>query len=385
MEIKVGKRFRKDLGDLSSLKKSIQEIGLLHPIVVDPNGNLIAGERRFRACNELGIDPPYTVIDISNPIQAELDENRERVDFTYSEIYEIGQYVNKTESRKPGPKDDNSGENFAGIKKPIEKVAEITGVSDRTISKINTIWESGNEDIKQKVDDKKVSVDKAYKQVKTQEKKEEKERIAESAKDLKIKIDFRLGDCESIFDDIPDGSIDCIITDPPYPFEFINTWSKLSKLAKRVLKPNGFCIAYSGQMYLPEVLKRMSEHLDYYWMFNLRHSGNYQLIMGRNIFASWKPLLIFQNGFKKLESPIEDLVHGTGMSKDHHRWEQAIDELKYLIENFTEPGQTILDPFSGSGTTLIASYKLNRKPMGCELSEVEFNNAKRRIHDDLHI
>jgi len=226
---------------------------------------------------------------------------------------------------------------------------------------------------------------KVAKEIKKEKKKEEKERIAESAKDLKIKIDFRLGDCESIFDDIPDGSIDCIITDPPYPFEFINTWSKLSKLAKRVLKHNGFCIAYSGQMYLPEVLKRMSEHLDYYWMFNLRHSGNYQLIMGRNIFVSWKPLLIFQNGFKKLESPIEDLVHGTGMSKDHHRWEQAIDELKYLIENFTEPGQSILDPFSGSGTTLIASYKLNRKPIGCELSEIEFNNAKRRIYDDLHI
>jgi len=264
-------------------------------------------------------------------------------------------------------------------------IAEEIGKSTGWVGMAEVVAKKAPEEIKEKLRKNETTVNKVYKEIKKEEKKEEKERIAESAKDLKIKIDFRLGDCESIFDDIPDGSIDCIITDPPYPFEFINTWSKLSKLAKRVLKHNGFCIAYSGQMYLPEVLKRMSEHLDYYWMFNLRHSGNYQLIMGRNIFVSWKPLLIFQNGFKKLESPIEDLVHGTGMSKDHHRWEQAIDELKYLIENFTEPGQSILDPFSGSGTTLIASYKLNRKPIGCELSEIEFNNAKRRIYDDLHI
>ena len=53
-EIKVGPRFRKDAGDLSSLKQSIQEVGLLHPIIVDSENNLIAGLRRLKAVEMLG-------------------------------------------------------------------------------------------------------------------------------------------------------------------------------------------------------------------------------------------------------------------------------------------------------------------------------------------
>ena len=53
-EIKVGPRLRKDVGDLSSLKQSIQEVGLLHPIIVDSENNLVAGLRRLRAVEMLG-------------------------------------------------------------------------------------------------------------------------------------------------------------------------------------------------------------------------------------------------------------------------------------------------------------------------------------------
>ena len=53
-KIRVGKRFRKDIGELETLKNSIQEIGLLQPIVVDEKNNLIAGQRRLMACKELG-------------------------------------------------------------------------------------------------------------------------------------------------------------------------------------------------------------------------------------------------------------------------------------------------------------------------------------------
>ena len=52
--IKVWYRFRKDLGDLQTLAKSIQEIGLLQPIVVNQDNELIAGKRRLEACKLLG-------------------------------------------------------------------------------------------------------------------------------------------------------------------------------------------------------------------------------------------------------------------------------------------------------------------------------------------
>ena len=52
--IKVKARYRKDLGDIDSLAQSINEIGLLHPVVITADGRLIAGQRRLEACKSLG-------------------------------------------------------------------------------------------------------------------------------------------------------------------------------------------------------------------------------------------------------------------------------------------------------------------------------------------
>lgn len=81
--------------------------------------------------------------------------------------------------------------------------------------------------------------------------------------------------------DIQENSIDLILTDPPYPKEFLPLWSSLGKFAERVLKPSKFLIAYSGQMYLPEVLNRLNEHLNYFWTGMIYHRGANQLVMGR--------------------------------------------------------------------------------------------------------
>jgi ParB family chromosome partitioning protein len=55
-DIIVGKRHRREMGDISQLAKSIDDIGLLHPIVVDSNRNLIVGGRRLEAVKFLGRD-----------------------------------------------------------------------------------------------------------------------------------------------------------------------------------------------------------------------------------------------------------------------------------------------------------------------------------------
>jgi len=64
-QIQVGFRYRKDLGDLRTLADSIAEVGLLHPVVVTPEGRLIAGQRRLEACRQLGLtEVPVTVVDL---------------------------------------------------------------------------------------------------------------------------------------------------------------------------------------------------------------------------------------------------------------------------------------------------------------------------------
>jgi ParB family chromosome partitioning protein len=86
-KIRIRDRFRKNLGDIDSLAASIDEVGLLHPIVVRPDGRLIAGERRLAACRTLGRTcVPVTFVDLKEVIRGEFAENAERKDFLPSEI-----------------------------------------------------------------------------------------------------------------------------------------------------------------------------------------------------------------------------------------------------------------------------------------------------------
>ena len=267
----------------------------------------------------------------------------------------------------------------------VKEISKVANVSHDTIAKVKVIQATATPEVKAKLSTGEVSINQVYQDIKKEEKQQiktdERERLAKIGKNKKIEIDFRLGDFEEVFADLPDGSIDCIITDPPYPYEFIEVWTKLSRFAKRVLKPNGYCIAYSGQMNLPEVIKRMNEHLNYYWTFSLIHTGSRQLINGRNLFCGWKPILVFQNGFKKLDKPFDDFIMGTGMEKTHHKWQQAELELKHLIDNFTKEGDVIMEPFAGGATTIIAALKLNRNIIAAEIDETSYNVSKQRISE----
>ena len=264
-----------------------------------------------------------------------------------------------------------------------KELSKVANVSHDTIAKVKKIQAQASEEVKAKLSTGEVSINAAYQDIKKEEKKEKKEternRLAELGKNKKIEIDFRLGDFEEVFKDIPDGSIDCIITDPPYPKEFIEVWSKLSRFAKRVLKPNGYCVAYSGQMYLPEVINRMCENLDYYWTFAVYHEGQTQIVNGINLMCRWKPVLIFQNGKKKIENTFQDYFVSEQREKNGHDWQQSKSGVAYLIEMFTKKGDTILEPFAGSGTTMIAAREKERNVIGAEIDEKTFNIAKALI------
>ncbi len=97
-EISTDGRVRKDMGNLRSLADSMARHGLLHPIVLQKDGMLIAGQRRIEAAKLLGwIHIPATTIEIADLLSAERDENTERKDFTPSEAVEIGRMIEEHE------------------------------------------------------------------------------------------------------------------------------------------------------------------------------------------------------------------------------------------------------------------------------------------------
>ena len=155
----------------------------------------------------------------------------------------------------------------------------------------------------------------------------------------------------------------------------------MSELASRVLKPHGFCIAYSGQMYLPEVIQRLGTRLDYYWCMSLYMPGGTQIVNGVNMMCRWKPILIYQNGKQcNRAAVIEDYFSNDKPAKDGHDWQQGENGVAYLVEKFTKPGETIIDPFCGVGTTLKVAKAIHRHCIGAEIDERTYNIAKARLN-----
>lgn len=92
-DIKVKRRVRKDLGDLSALKDSMRNYGLMNPITLDQKNVLIAGERRLEAAKQIGWESINAII-INKPVskiellEMELEENNQRKEFTDEELLE---------------------------------------------------------------------------------------------------------------------------------------------------------------------------------------------------------------------------------------------------------------------------------------------------------
>ena len=107
-DITIGQRHRKDLGDIGALADSIAADGLLQPIVLTPDHELIAGRRRIEAFKQLGRDTiPTTIVDIDSIVRGEFAENALRKDLTVSEKVAIGTALEAALGERRGRPDEH--------------------------------------------------------------------------------------------------------------------------------------------------------------------------------------------------------------------------------------------------------------------------------------
>jgi N6-adenosine-specific RNA methylase IME4 len=144
-DIKVGARHRNDLGDIQKLAASIEELGLLHPPVINTDGELVAGYRRLAACKSLNwAEVPVTIVDLDEIVRGEFAENAHRKDFLPSEIDAIRRAIEPIEKaaakERQGTRNDLV-ENFHNVEggKTRDKIGAFAGVSGRTIQKIAAV------------------------------------------------------------------------------------------------------------------------------------------------------------------------------------------------------------------------------------------------------
>jgi ParB/RepB/Spo0J family partition protein len=144
--IEVGRRHRRDLGDTDRLAASIREVGLLHPVVIRPDGKLIAGHRRLEACKRLGwTEVPVTVINLDQIVRGEFAENAHRKNFLPSEIDAIRRAMEpleKAAARQRMSDGGKGGANCATLGKVSEKIGAFAGIGARTVEKIARVCEA---------------------------------------------------------------------------------------------------------------------------------------------------------------------------------------------------------------------------------------------------
>jgi len=126
---------------------------------------------------------------------------------------------------------------------------------------------------------------------------------------------------------IQTGSVDLIVTDPPYGKAHLPLWKDLSRFAARALKPGRILVTYSGNYYLPEVMRLVGEHLQYVWTAVVMNGTPPDTVFPRKIMTCWKPLLLFSHGdyLPPLKGEwFKDRIEGDGRNKAFHNWQQGV-------------------------------------------------------------
>jgi len=379
-------------------KESIKLEGILQPIVINANDTIISGHRRVVVAKLLKMsDVPCivkTFLSEDDEELALLSYNKTRVKTFKQEMREIAKYE---EHRKK-----------TGLPVSDAITADELNMSKGTFHRKKQVWEAAEKMPVTEADKKEKELakelvekietnpnftsGKAYDVLVDHRKKEKVRKVREEATKKGGTLEdtdlLYLGDFKTELDFIPDGTVDAFITDPPYPFEFIDCWEELGKFAEKKLRPGGWLVAYSGQKHLPEVYSRLEKSgLKYYWTMALYHNGTRQDVWGVDLNVMWKPIIIYvKPPVLKLDIKQRgDYVVSEKKEKGSHDWQQSTSSVGELITTYSRENDFIVDPFAGSGTTICVAKMMNRKVVGAEIDVDTYNIAKININEMLRI
>lgn len=404
-EIKVASRFRTKFVDIDKLADSIREFGLIEPIVIDEDYTLIAGERRYKAHQMLKLETieckMISELDDLRKKEIEFEENIQRNAFTWQEEVTAKSQLHKLKQKIHGEAIKGHGSEGWGMRDTANALSESLGSVSMDIQLAR-----GMKAFPELMKEKSKTI--AYKKLKQ---KQESILQAELSKRLKEKgitdnPDVINGDCLEILKTLKAESIDLILTDPPYgidvdkahtfgkltgvnthfedgDFETFDLLDKLSKELYRVLKSDRHMYIFCGIDKFSTIKNIMEKvgfdvhHLPLIWN---KGSGSYPS-QQTTFTHSYEAILHISKGRRKLNGSPCDIftIKRVPSERKIHPTEKPCELLRSLIELSTLPGEIILDPFAGSGSTIVAAKECNRRAIGIELNPVYHENITKRL------
>jgi site-specific DNA-methyltransferase (adenine-specific) len=221
---------------------------------------------------------------------------------------------------------------------------------------------------------------------------------------------------------LADASVDLLLTDPPYGITSIGwdkkvEWPLFWDEAKRICKPDAVMVIFASGKFINELINSNPKDYRYELIWEKTLAVGFLDANRRPLRAHEQILIFTRRGFRNSTynpQMIEGKPHakgGTGSNSPHYgqkgRTEKVITNLyhprsvlkysnqvkgkslhptakplelvEWLVRSYSNENDVVLDPFSGSGTTLAASMIAGRRGIGCEISPEYFETAKQRL------
>lgn len=372
-------------GEWQDFYNDIAFRGIVTPLEILADGTVVDGRHRLKAAKQLSL-PKVPVVDA--PLNGEKPEvymlkaavlRRHLTDDQRSAIARLWIKENKqkrdTEGKfQPLPPHSANGK----APNTHDKAQDLFKVGPKKLDHV-TYVEKHNPELFEKVHQGEITLSNAYQKIKNIERNQNNQNVQVSHPSGGNIIS---GPCSDLEEKLPDNYVDLFFTDPPYAKESLHNYTQLAKLAQAKLRQGGLCLSYCPHPHLDQVIRLMTEYLDYWWVFAVFQTGGQARIWGRRLWASWKPILAFTkrpSEQRATDTWFCDSFRGAGEDKRYHEWGQDIHEATYFIEALCPPAGLVVDPFCGGGTILLAARLTSRNWLGTEIDPGYAATARKRL------
>ncbi len=199
------------------------------------------------------------------------------------------------------------------------------------------------------------------------------------------------GDCVEVMARMPSGSVDFVLTDPPYLIRYQSRegrtvfnddndqWVKPSFAEMyRLMRPHSFCVSFYGWPKADTFIgawRAAGLKIVGHIVFRKRYASSVHFLR----YQHEQAYLLAKGNPDKPKFPLPDVIEWEYSGNGLHPTQKPTKILIPLIRSFTKTGETILDPFCGSGSTLAAAKLSNRNYIGIELDKEHHTTASRRL------